>query len=120
LQYFGTDIVQKLLDYAKTKSRPGFRFQRHLEISIPAENNTAADFVSFFSVFTHLLHEETYLYLQDAARVLKSGGKVVATFLEFEASHQWPIFEGTVGQYQAKTRPHLNVFSERRTSQCFL
>lgn len=118
LQYFGTDIVQKLLDYAKTKSRPGFRFQRHAKISIPAESDTA-DFIAFFSVFTHLLHEETYLYLQDAARVLKPGGKVVATFLEFEAVHQWPIFEGTVGQYQSKTRPHLNVFSERRMYRVF-
>lgn len=118
LQYVGTDVVQKLLDYAKTKSRPGFRFLRHAEISIPVENDTA-DFVVFFSVFTHLLHEETYLYLQDAARVLKRGGKVMATFLEFEAAHQWPIFEGTVGQYQSKTRPHLNVFSERRMYRVF-
>jgi ubiquinone/menaquinone biosynthesis C-methylase UbiE len=118
LQYVGTDVVQKLLDYAITKSRPGFRFLRHAEISIPVESDTA-DFVAFFSVFTHLLHEETYLYLQDAARVLKPGGKVVATFLEFEAAHQWPIFEGTVGQYQSKTRPHLNIFSERRMYRVF-
>lgn len=118
LHYIGTDVVQKLLDYAKTKSRPGFRFLRHAEISIPVENSTA-DFVAFFSVFTHLLHEETYLYLQDAVRVLKPGGKVVATFLEFEAAHQWPIFEGTVGQYQSKTRPHLNVFSERHMYRVF-
>ncbi|MGE0338712.1 MAG: methyltransferase domain-containing protein [Xanthobacteraceae bacterium] len=33
LQYVGTDVVQKLLDYAKAKSRPGFRFLRHTEIS---------------------------------------------------------------------------------------
>ena len=35
-----------------------------------------------FSVFTHLLHEESFIYLEDFKRVLKPGGSVVFSFLE--------------------------------------
>ena len=43
---------------------------------IPAPDGEA-DMVCFFSVLTHLLHEESYVYLQDARRVLKPTGKLV-------------------------------------------
>src|SRR5262249_47624093 len=57
-------------------------------LELPAE-----DVVCFFSVFTHLLHEHSYLYLQEAKRVLKPGGRVVLSFLEFANPGHWPVFE---------------------------
>lgn len=38
--------------------------------TIPEPDNFA-DFICFFSVFTHLLHQDTYRYLRDAHHVLK-------------------------------------------------
>ena len=112
LDYLGTDVVQKLLDYAKTKSPAGFRFVRHTELTVPAESGTV-DMICAFSVFTHLQHTETYIYLADFLRALKPGGTVVFSFLEFATDHHWPVFASTVEQFKAKTMPHLNMFIER-------
>jgi SAM-dependent methyltransferase len=49
--------------------------------------------VCFFSIFTHLLHEQSYAYLQEARRVLKPAGRVVFSFLEFAVLGHWPLFE---------------------------
>jgi SAM-dependent methyltransferase len=49
--------------------------------------------VCFFSVFTHLLHEQSYLYLQEAKRVLRPGGKILFSFLDFAVAGHWPLFE---------------------------
>ena len=108
----GTDIVQSLLDYAKTKAPPHYRFELHRALSLPVADSSC-DFVSAFSVFTHLLHEETYLYLEDAHRALRSGGLVVFSFLEFSNPNHWVVFEGTVEGQRTQTRPHLNTIIER-------
>jgi SAM-dependent methyltransferase len=76
--------------------RPDWRFIPHFLPSIPVEN-AIADFVTFFSVFTHLLDEDIYRFLSDARRVLVPRGKVVFSFLDFECDTHWPIFEATVG-----------------------
>src|SRR4051812_14631544 len=80
-RYLGTDIVPELVSYArKLVDRPDWRFQLVKGIDIP-ENDAQADVVCFFSVFTHLSHEDSYRYLCEAKRVLKPGGKIVFSFL---------------------------------------
>jgi ubiquinone/menaquinone biosynthesis C-methylase UbiE len=74
IQYLGTDIVPELLKYAKTKAPPHYRFQLSTEFRIPA-SDASADFVTFFSVFTHLYHEKSFAYLKDSFRVLRKGGR---------------------------------------------
>ena len=110
--YIGTDVVQDLLDYAREKCPPHFQFYRHTELSIPAQDNSI-DFVCAFSVFTHLHHEESYIYIEDARRVLKSGGKLVFSFLEFATDHHWTAFQATIDARRNGTLPHLNMFIER-------
>ena len=111
LQYTGIDIVQSLLDYAKTKSPDHFVFLKNDTLSLPLLDNSA-DFFVAFSVFTHLLHEESYLYLADAARVVKSGGHIVFTILESERN--WPIFEHMIAHSRVNARKdHLNMIIER-------
>ncbi len=110
--YLGIDVVQALLDYARTQAPPEYRFLRSVALGIPAPD-ASADMVCAFSVFTHLLHEETYLYLEDIRRVLKPGGRLVFSFLEFAAPQHWTVFEGTVERRRAGTVPHLNSFVER-------
>lgn len=109
--YLGTDIVPDLLAYARrTVGRPDWRFEHVDGLSLPAEDGSA-DMVCFFSVFTHLLHEETYVYLGEAKRVLKPGGKIVFSFLEFQSPNHWPIFETMLATIGAPG--HHNQFMSR-------
>lgn len=115
LRYLGLDVVPALLDYARRKAgRPDFRFERVDRIALPAAD-ASADFVVFFSVFTHLLHEESYVYLQEALRVLKPGGRAVFSFLEYDLEGAWQVFEGNVEWVRNRSLAgHLNVFLNRR------
>src|SRR5689334_18149121 len=73
VSYVGIDIIKRLLDYAKSKA-PRYEFILHRELSIP-QPDASADIVSAFSLFTHLLQAETYIYLEECKRILKPGGK---------------------------------------------
>jgi SAM-dependent methyltransferase len=95
-RYLGTDVVPELLAHARTRcANPAWRFELVNDIMIP-ESAGAADMICFFSVFTHLLHEDSYRYLREAHRVLKPEGKVVFSFLEFKIGSHWAVFAGMV------------------------
>lgn len=111
LHYLGTDVVPEMLDYArKMSARHDWTFACTDGGSIPCES-AGADFVCFFSVFTHLTHEDAFRYLSEAKRVLKPGGFVVFSFLEFYIDSHWEVFR----QSLAHSRPgaHLNQFMDR-------
>lgn len=112
ISYMGTDVVQALLDYAKTKTPKHFKYICHRSLSVPAENSTF-DIACAFSVFTHLLHHESFVYMQDIRRTLKPDGKLVFSFLEFGSKGQWGVFEDTINLQRNRTTPHLNTFIER-------
>ena len=57
------------------------------------------------------MHEQIYLYLQEAKRVLKPGGRIVFSFLDFAVDNHWSIFEHTV--QQASGDSPLNVFASK-------
>ena len=84
----------------------------HRALNIPSPESTC-DFVTAFSLFTHLLHAESYIYLQDIKRVLKPGGKLVFSFLEFLFESHWRVFESTVEQQRHQVAAPLNMFIER-------
>lgn len=116
LEYLGTDVVQDLLDYAETKTPSHYRYVLHRELSVPAET-ASIDIACAFSVFTHLLHHETFIYMDDIRRVLRPGGKLVFSFLEFHTVSHWTVFEQTVAAQRASNTPHLNTFIERNAIQ---
>ena len=110
-RYFGLDVVPELVAHAAAiAARPGWRFETAAGLSID-EEAARADFVCFFSVFTHLLHEESYTYLAEAKRVLKPGGAIVFSFLEFEIYSHWAVFEENLRNIGS--RHHLNQFMSR-------
>lgn len=110
-RFLGTDIVQELLDYARDGSPAGWEFALVEDIRVPFPDNSA-DIAAFFSVFTHLLHEESYCYLMEARRVVKPGGKIVFSFLEYEDN--WQIFKDTVAHLRrGEPSVHLNTFIGR-------
>lgn len=110
-QYLGIDVVPGFVDYArKLADRADWRFEVVDGLSIP-ERDSAADMVCFFSVFTHLLHEQSYVYLRDAKRVLKPGGTIVFSFLEFAIPNHWDVFESNIADIGG-SKP-LNMFIGR-------
>jgi ubiquinone/menaquinone biosynthesis C-methylase UbiE len=112
IELTGIDIVQALLDYAATMCPPNYRFILNHALTIPVPDNSA-DMISAFSLFTHLLHSETYLYMEDGKRVLKSGGKLVFSFLEFANPEHWSSFMGEVAARRSGKGAHLNTLIER-------
>ena len=108
-KYLGIDVVPELLEYARSiVARPDWRFEIASGLTIP-EKDQQADMVCFFSVFTHLLHEESFVYLREAKRVLKPGGKIVFSFLDFRVAGHWSIFESNLEDVGVGAKP-MNVF----------
>lgn len=94
--YVGIDIVPELFKYAeRICNRPDWKFYTAPGLKIP-EPDKSADFICFFSVFTHLLHEETFRYLEDASRVIKPSGKIIFSYLEFAIPSHWFIFKNSL------------------------
>lgn len=114
LRYLGTDVVPSLLEYARRRAgRPDFRFIHVDRVNIPAPDESA-DIVAFFSVLTHLLHEESYLYLAEAHRALKPGGRVVFSFLEYATPIGWTVFEANLEWVRKRiVASQINVFMHR-------
>jgi SAM-dependent methyltransferase len=109
--YLGIDIVPDLIAYAKNLvKRDDWRFEVAEGFRI-SERDNRADVVCFFSVFTHLLHEQSFAYLKEARRVLKPGGRIVFSFLEFAMPNHWAVFETNVADIDGKH--HLNMFFGR-------
>ncbi|GJE62580.1 class I SAM-dependent methyltransferase [Methylobacterium trifolii] len=119
VEYLGIDVVQALLDYARSKSPPHYRFRVSRTLALPVET-ASVDMVCAFSVFTHLLQTETYLYLEEMLRCLKPGGTVVCSFLELAAPNAWHAFHETVQQQRTSQVPNLNMFLERSQIEVFI
>jgi ubiquinone/menaquinone biosynthesis C-methylase UbiE len=114
LRYLGLDVVPALLDYARRKAgRPDFRFKLVDAVRLPYDA-LAADFCVFFSVFTHLLPEESCVYLEEAHRVLRPGGKAVFSFLEHASSAGRHVWEANLAWVKERHMAgHLNTFLHR-------
>ena len=108
-KYLGIDVVPGLVAYARTLvARADWRFEVAEGLKIP-EADGRADMVCFFSVLTHLLHEESFVYLREARRVLKPGGKIVFSFLDFRVASHWGSFEANMRDIGIGAQP-MNVF----------
>ncbi|HEX2851830.1 MAG TPA: class I SAM-dependent methyltransferase, partial [Opitutaceae bacterium] len=112
LSYVGTDVVPQLLEHAREIcGRPDWKFLLTDGLTVPSDDNRA-DFVCFFSVFTHLRHEQSFRYLQEARRALRPGGLIVFSFLEFKIHPHWAVFENMVTEAHKPENP-LNQFMDR-------
>lgn len=103
----GVDVVPRLIEYAREKNdNQNFSFHVGRGLELPVESNSA-DFISVFSVFTHMVHEDSVRYLREMSRALKAGGRILFTFLDFKERAHWPVFfeqvdpQGKKGIHQA-------------------
>lgn len=95
-KYIGTDILDEALSYARDRvGRTDWDFLETFESIIPVPDKRA-DMVCFFSVFTHLLDEDIFRFLDEAKRVTRPGGKIVFSYLDFDVASHWSIFENTL------------------------
>ena len=116
-QYFGFDVVPDFVKYAKSLvNNPNFRFETVNGFVIKEEDNKA-DMICAFSIFTHLMYEETYNYFKEVKRVLKSGGKFIFSFLEFKINSHWNVFDYDVKNI-GDEKP-LNMFLSRDAITAF-
>jgi len=110
-RYLGTDVVPDLVDHARRLAgRADWRFETVRDLVIP-ERDRAADFVCFFSVFTHLAATDSYRYLVEAARVARPGGRIVFSFLEFAVARHWVFFETALDPVRAEALPATTFLS---------
>ncbi|MGH7995011.1 MAG: class I SAM-dependent methyltransferase [Opitutaceae bacterium] len=115
--YLGTDILPPLLEHARRiTGRPDWRFEPTDGERIPADDETA-DMICFFSVMTHITHEETWRYILDAKRVAKPGAKIVCSFLEFRIRGCWAVFREDVKD--RSPNKVLNQFLSRDAFEAF-
>ena len=115
LKYLGTDVVKKILKFAKSRAnRPDWQFAEATDLKIPVADNSA-DAVCFFSVLTHLLHEQSFLYLKETFRVLRPGGRVGFSFLEFSDREHQLLFRQLVTT--SHKRDELSIFFDRSAIQ---
>jgi SAM-dependent methyltransferase len=112
IRYHGIDVAPEFLAHARSLAPPHFRFTLVDGLTIPDADSTA-DIVIFYSVATHLFLYETYVYLQEAVRVAKPGGRILMSFHELKDSRHWQVFLGTIEDMQLRRLPHHNAFLER-------
>lgn len=104
-RYAGFDIVPSAVEFARRVcGKPDWEFVVTDGLRLPL-GETVADFVCFFSVFTHVVQEHAYLLLGEAARVLRPGGVAICTFLEFSVPCHWEHFEGAVERFGGNLEP---------------
>jgi SAM-dependent methyltransferase len=108
-RYLGTDISRELLANCEQYLATGAWDLRVFESCEILSEESIADMVCMFSLITHLLHQQSYLYFQEAARVLKPGGTLIVSFLEFRHPGLWPIFEASVSEVISGGRLHTFV-----------
>lgn len=80
--YTGADVVPELLAEL-ARQCPTYYAVLNYDRTIKAEN-ASLNMLFNWSVFTHLLPAESFLYMEDAFRALKPGGKLLFSFLELE------------------------------------
>jgi len=114
-RYVGTDILSEAVEFARSRvDRADWDFVTTTDTVLPLEDGVA-DFVCFFSVFTHLNDEDCYRFLMEAKRVGKPGAVVVFSFLDFDVPCHWPVFQNTLEDRSSNTV--LNRFHAKSTIQ---
>lgn len=102
VSYSGFDILPDLIGHAeKVCERPDWRFDAISSLALPIEDD-AGDMIVFMSVFTHLKPDEIKTYLSEAARVLKPGGRIVASYFDADDPQHAKLFPPAPVQYLAR------------------
>lgn len=113
--YCGCDINKRVINWCEKNIKTKYKncYFAHLTSNHLPYASNSFDVILAKSLFTHLLREETENYLEEIKRLLKPGGKCLATFFLFgdeepEGKYtfqypKWPVC------YERLTKPRLAV-----------
>lgn len=111
-RYIGADVVPELLEELGRQC-PGYETVLNVEPIIVAPD-ASLDMVFHWSVVTHLFPAESYLYVADAFRALKPGGRMVFSFLELEDAAHDRVWDASLHLLRnRKTAAQLDAFLHR-------
>lgn len=111
-EYLGADVVPELLGELERQC-PTYATVIELDQAIAAPSSSI-DMICVWSVFSHLHPPETYLFIRDAYRALKPGGKLLFTFLEMEEPEHERVWEAVQRHVQAAVpAEQLDTFLHR-------
>ncbi len=110
-EFIGIDIVESLLQYASSKC-PNYKFIMSQSYKIPVLDERV-DMAYAFSVFTHLLQTEIYIYTREVHKKLKKGGLFIYSYLDMDK--HWNIFRDSAdgNLVHGRPYPHLNMFLDK-------
>lgn len=110
--YTGADVVPELLAELEQQC-PGYKTALNYQRTIVAPD-ASLDVVYAWSVMTHLFPGETYLYMIDAFRALKPGGRLLFSFLELEEPEHDRVWHAELKRWrEGQTRQQLDAFLHR-------
>jgi len=80
-EYYGIDMGKEAIEYCtKNYQRPNFHFILNNNTNIPITNKKF-DFITFFSVFTHLYPNEIIEFLKQCKELLEKNGVIISDML---------------------------------------
>lgn len=96
-RYVGIDISRHMLREAALRTPPGpckveWRHQVKPDFEMPA---ASVDMMAAFSVFTHMEAEDTFRYLEEAAKIVRPGGKFVFSCLPLSLAYGRQVFQAS-------------------------
>lgn len=110
--YVGADVVPELLAEL-VRQCPDYGTVLNFDRTIMAGDSTI-DLLFNWSVFTHLLPAESFLYMIDAHRALKPGGNLLFSFLEMEEPTHDRVWLGSLESLRRGGKEEqLNSFLHR-------
>ncbi len=128
-RYVGVDVHPELITWCRENfgpAAPGFDFYHHDVfdklvnadeskpdvLPFPVEDESVTFFESL-SIFTHIVERQLVFYLNEAARVLRPGGVMNASFLLFEKEDFPVLGEDRNSLYIDDTYPPAAVYYDR-------
>lgn len=110
--YIGVDVVPELLDELRLQC-PTYHAVLNYRRTIEAPDGSL-DILFNWSVFTHLYPSESFLYMLEAFRALKPGGKLIFSFLELEEPAHDRVWEAKLETLRrGKHDEQLDTFLHR-------
>ena len=107
----GADISKNMLTHASGRLRgvSNVRLVRLRDVGLEEFRDSSFDVVYSISVFAHLDEMDRWRYVEEAARVLRSGGRLCIENIDIESDQGWTMFINHARRSQSLERPSYDT-----------
>lgn len=122
LHWFGADISGEMLKHAarRLRQRPNVTLVELANVGLEEFFDETMDVVYCTVVFMHLLEWDRWQYVQEAHRVLRSGGRCYFDNFPMDTAHGWDVFSRSAA-FPAERRPaQISMSSSREELRFYL